>query len=125
MIPIFKHIIDTFVLREQVLMEPYVSASFHAELDSTNYYFRWGIAQEVKSDTSKVFALLKDLNYGIPVLRKAKKGEIVEVLTFEKKKPPIVTYNCPERFPIEAIILKFFMGRYRIEEIRYRKIIKP
>lgn len=119
-LPKFSKIVNTFVEGNREEMSHLLHPEFEAFPENLRFYFSYPMAEECKSDTSKVFLLTRSPDFGITALRKAKVGEVVEHLKFEKKNPPILIYKCAEKYKIAEIELVYYLGGYRIRKIRYR-----
>ncbi|MBX7241830.1 MAG: hypothetical protein K1X92_08780 [Bacteroidia bacterium] len=120
-LPKFSQILQAFSSGDRKAMLPYIAPGFYATAKEGDYFFAYPVGEELMRDTSHVFALLSHPEVGIPSLLKAKKGEIIEKLIFDKKKPPVLIYKCAEPFRIKEIELIYFMGSYRIRSIIYRE----
>lgn len=121
LIPKFSQIVAAFTEDNRAAMMRWLHPEFEAYPDSLRFYFGFAMQQEIDNDTSKVFLLCKDKEYGLPAFTKAQKGDIVEKLLFEKRNPPIVYYRCSDKFKIKEIELVFFLGEYKIRRISYRQ----
>jgi hypothetical protein len=119
-LPKFSDMLRAISSGDRSQMGEWLSPYFEMEREDGNFAFDYGWDIEMRTDSSHVFAAVSDTTWGIPILNKAGKGEIVESLKFEGTKAPVVTYRCHERFPIKNIQLEFFLGRYRIRKIVYR-----
>lgn len=120
-LPKFSQILQAFSGGNRETMLGFISPAFYAQTQEGDYFFAHALREEILKDTSHVFALLSHPEFGIPALAKAKKGEVIEKLIFDKQKPPVVVYKCAEHFKIKDIEMTFFMGTYRIRSIRYRE----
>ena len=120
-IPKFSRILQAFSSGDRKMMLEYLAPDFVAEFNGGRFYFAAPIQQEIMTDTSHVFALLTHPDAGIPALLKAKKGDILEKLVFDKQKPPVLIYKCADSFKIKELELIYHFGSYRIHRIRYRE----
>lgn len=123
--PNFSHMVNSMNTGDNYEMSLLLSPTFQAIKGQDTIHWNVDIEQEISKDSSKVFALMRDKEYGFSSFVKAQKGEIVEHIVFDGVKPPKLYYTIPDpKYKIKQIDMRFIMGSFRVERLVYKEAMK-
>lgn len=99
-----------------------LSPTFETVKMGDTILWHFDIEKEISKDSSRVFALMRDKEWGFRSLVKAQKGDVIEHIIFDGIKPPSMYYTIPDpKYKIKRIDMKYVMGSFRIDRISYKE----
>lgn len=119
--PNFSQMVSRINTGDNFEISTLLSPTFEAVKMEDTIAWHLDIEKEISKDSSKVFALMRDKEWGFRSFVKAQKGDIVEHITFDGMNPPTMHYTIPDpKYKIKRIDMKFIMGTFRIDKITYK-----
>lgn len=97
-----------------------IHPTFQAFKDTQLIEIQYPMNFEIETDTSGIFRTIMDTQFGVPTLKAAVKGEIIERVEFDGKKPPKLRYFPNEKFPIQELVFAFYLGEFRLQTLIFR-----